>query len=404
MLRGELLASEPRRLAAIVMADVVGYSTHMSSDDTATFAAVKALENGLVLPGIADYGGRLVKTGGDSFLIEFESALAAVAFSIGLQLDLSAQNAKTAQGKNLQLRIGISVGENILDSSDDVFGNAVNIAARLHPLADPGGICIAQPVYDIVKQKLSDQFIDGGKQQLRGIPDSVNVWRWNGLEAAAARNVTATPRSIRFQQESRRRKRLAKDSHVDELTSRLKKELLKTTEEHPFNVFLCAPTLTERGKASVELSLKLKAALEAENFLVILGADEGLDDPRLTLGLTPQSNELEYISRSCNAVILVADSPSVFSELGLFSWHFVHKKGLLNKTRANTEFILLLDEKYKNSKSYIGEGPARALNGFGQVSYVDFKTFDFGDVLRRIRDRRGVMIVDRRGRPRTAAA
>lgn len=398
------MAPESRRLAAIVMADVVDYSTHMSSDDTATLAAVKDLQEKLVLPGISDFGGRLVKTGGDSFLIEFQSSISAVLFSINLQLALAAENAKTSQGKKLQLRIGVSIGDNIVDSSDDIFGNGVNIAARLQPLAAPGSVCIAQPVYDFVKQKFSDQFRDGGTPQLKGISDPINVWHWNGLEAAATNNLNATPKSIRFQQERRRGKRLAKDSHVDELTSRLKEELLKTTEEHPFNVFLCAPTLSERGKASVELSLKLKAALEAERFFVILGADEGLDDPRLTLGLTTQSNELEYISKSCNAVILVADSPAVFSELGLFSWHFVHKKGLLNKTRADTEFILLLDEKYKDSRSYIGEGPARSLNGFGQVSYVDFATFDFGDILRRIRDRRGVMIVDRRGRPRTAAA
>jgi hypothetical protein len=135
----------------------------------------------------------------------------------------------------------------------------------------------------------------------------------------------------------------------------------------------------------------------------VLGEDDGLSERRLAGDSTVQNNELRFISEICNAVIVVADSPGVFSELGLFSWHFVNRRGLLYGTRGDTEFILLLDKRFETTKSYLKEGPARSINAFGVVSYVDFATYDIEPVLTRVRDRRGVMIVDnRRGRPKAA--
>lgn len=168
------------------MADVVNYSMLMGDDDTGTLAAVKELQDTLIARGIADNNGRLVKTTGDGFLIEFGSALSAVLFSIGLQVDLAASNAKKREGKKLQLRIGINIGDNIVDEEQDVFGDGVNVASRLQNIADVGGICITQSTYDFIKSKLADQFREGAKESLKNIAQPVQVWHWPGLQDSEA--------------------------------------------------------------------------------------------------------------------------------------------------------------------------------------------------------------------------
>jgi hypothetical protein len=184
---------------------------------------------------------------------------------------------------------------------------------------------------------------------------------------------------------------------------RYEAEFVAVASETPFIVFLCGPNLTAK-KSSAKFRVRIKERLEQEGFEVILGEDDGLDNPRLRkIGINAQDNEVEFIRRSCNAVIIIADSVGAFCELGLFSWHFVHRDGVFKKEKKSPDVdcILLLQKKYRNDKSYLNQGPAAAVNGFGKVEFVDFSAYDGGSVIERLRSRRGVSTVDnRRGRPR----
>jgi hypothetical protein len=180
-------------------------------------------------------------------------------------------------------------------------------------------------------------------------------------------------------------------------------ELVAAASETPFIVFLCGPKLTANS-ASARFRARIKERLEQEKFEVILGEDEGLDNPILKgIGLNAQDNEIEFIRKSCNAVIIIADSVGAFCELGLFSWHFVHQDGAFKKEKRGPEIdcILLLKRTYRNHVSYLSQGPAAAVNGFGKVEFVNFSAYDGNSVVERLRYRRGVITVDnRRGRPR----
>jgi hypothetical protein len=110
-------------------------------------------------------------------------------------------------------------------------------------------------------------------------------------------------------------------------------ELVEAASDTAFVVFLCGPTLSDHTKPSANLRRKIKEGLEAARFDVILGEDDGLEEARLKVGLNAQDNELEFIRKSCNAVVLLADSVGSFCELGLFSWHFAHAAGVLSDTK-----------------------------------------------------------------------
>ena len=163
-----------RRLAAILAADLVGYSRLMGADEEGTLTRLNALRGDLVDPAIAKHRGRIVKTTGDGFLAEFASAVDAVNCAVSVQQALAAQ-----EGKNpLQLRIGINVGDVIFER-DDFFGDGVNIAARLEGIATPGGICISRTVWDHLGGKAVPGFRAGGSQTLKNIARPVEVWRWD---------------------------------------------------------------------------------------------------------------------------------------------------------------------------------------------------------------------------------
>lgn len=185
---------------------------------------------------------------------------------------------------------------------------------------------------------------------------------------------------------------------------RHKEELDAAAQSAPFIVFLCGPTLADKANVSAQYRARLKAALEAQHFEVVLGEDDGLEEARLKIGLNAQDNELEFISRFCNAVIIIADSVGAFCELGLFSWHFVHEDGRLKNDRR-TDCIVLVNARYQKDRSYLNEGPGAAVNGFGRLEFVDFAEHDVEPIVRRLKDRRAVITVDnRRGRPRKPAS
>ena len=151
-----------RRLAAIVSADVVGYSLLMGRDDSATLAGLKAHRRELIDPTIAEYGGRIVKTTGDGLLLEFSSVVDAVRSAVDVQRGMAERNAGVPPEKRIELRIGINVGDIIIDG-EDIFGDGVNVAARLEGLAEPGGICGSARVQEDAAGRLDLAFEDIGE-------------------------------------------------------------------------------------------------------------------------------------------------------------------------------------------------------------------------------------------------
>jgi adenylate cyclase len=165
-----------RRLAAIVSADVVGYSRLMGRDDSGTLAGLKAHRRELIDPKIAEYGGRIVKTTGDGLLLEFPSVVDAVRCAVDVQRGMAERNAAVPVDHRIEFRIGINVGDIIIDD-DDIFGNGVNVAARLQTLAEPGGVCVSRVVRDQVLDKLSFSFEDLGPRDIKNIARPVEVYR-----------------------------------------------------------------------------------------------------------------------------------------------------------------------------------------------------------------------------------
>jgi class 3 adenylate cyclase len=152
---GATLSTEhvERRLAAILAADVAGYSRLMGADEEGTLAELKTLRKTLVDPIIAAHRGRIVKTTGDGILIEFASAVGATRSAVEFQRSMAEQNAAVPQDQRIEFRIGIHVGDIIFDDND-IFGDGVNIAARLEGIAEPGGVCISDDAYRQVRGKV----------------------------------------------------------------------------------------------------------------------------------------------------------------------------------------------------------------------------------------------------------
>jgi TolB-like protein/class 3 adenylate cyclase len=165
-----------RRLAAVLAADVAGYSRLMGADEEGTLARLKAVRKTLVDPTIAEHRGRIVKTTGDGMLVEFASAVDAVRGALEVQRGTAEQNASTPQAQRIEFRIGIHVGDIILDGGD-IFGDSVNIAARLEAIAEPGGICISNDAYRQVRGKVDIGCDDIGPQFLKNIAEPVQAWR-----------------------------------------------------------------------------------------------------------------------------------------------------------------------------------------------------------------------------------
>jgi adenylate cyclase len=165
-----------RRLAAILAADVAGYSRLMGVDEEGVLARLKSARMSLVDPTVAAHRGRIVKTTGDGMLVEFASAVDATRCAIEMQHRLAEQNAAVPEVRRLEYRIGIHVGDIIVDEND-IFGDDVNIAARLEGIAEPGGICISADAYRHVHGKVPAQSVDGGVQQLKNISRQVRVYR-----------------------------------------------------------------------------------------------------------------------------------------------------------------------------------------------------------------------------------
>jgi class 3 adenylate cyclase/pimeloyl-ACP methyl ester carboxylesterase len=178
-----------RRLAAILAADVVGYSRLMGADEMGTHTSLKAHRRELIDSAIAKHSGRIVKTTGDGMLVEFASVVDAVSCAVFIQRGMVRRNAGIAEDKQIVFRIGINVGDIIIDG-DDIFGDGVNIAARLETLCEPGGVCISRTANDQIRDKLSLAFADLGEQAVKNISRAVGVF---GL---TARDIESLPASV----------------------------------------------------------------------------------------------------------------------------------------------------------------------------------------------------------------
>jgi adenylate cyclase len=181
-----------RRLAAIMAADIVGYSRLMGQDEAGTLARLKTLRRDLIDPRVAEHKGRIVKTSGDGILIEFNSVVGAVACAITVQTEMAERNASIPQDQRIEFRLGINLGDVIIDE-DDIHGDGVNVAARLEGLAEPGGICVSGVVNDQVQGRLEVELEDTGEQSLKNITRPVRVYRARLGKAADAVPAMALP-------------------------------------------------------------------------------------------------------------------------------------------------------------------------------------------------------------------
>jgi hypothetical protein len=174
----------------------------------------------------------------------------------------------------------------------------------------------------------------------------------------------------------------------DRVFIELRDDFVGVAVERPFRVFLCGPKIRGKNKTPAQmLRQRIRTASKKGGFHVVLGEDEGILNKEISrLGINAQDNELQFIDKSCDAIVIVADSPGSFCELGLFSWHFSSDR----EKYANKNCVVLIDIRFQKDKSYLNLGPAQAVLAFGAVEFVDFSTYKPKTVFERLNAQRGV--------------
>src|SRR6185295_4823928 len=180
-----------RRLAAILAADVVGYSRLMEQDESGTLASLKSRRKEVLEPLVARHQGRVFKVTGDGVLIDFGSAVNAVQCAIELQQGMAAANSNLPETRRIVWRIGVNLGDVIMEGSD-LYGEGINIAARLESIAEPGGIAVSGTAFDQVKNKIDVVLEDLGPRTLKNIAEAVRVYRVTGMPRVSVRPKAAT--------------------------------------------------------------------------------------------------------------------------------------------------------------------------------------------------------------------
>ena len=184
--------NETRKLAAILVADVVGYSRLAGADKDRTLARLRGLRSDLIDPAIAAHRGRIVKRTGDGSIIEFRSVVDAVRCAIELQSGLIERNAGVPEDRRIEFRVGIHVGDVVEESDGDLMGDGVNIAARLEAICQPGAVCLSEDAYRQVRQRLDLKVTDLGKTQLKNIAEPVHVYALEVGQPAEAKQAPST--------------------------------------------------------------------------------------------------------------------------------------------------------------------------------------------------------------------
>jgi len=182
--------AQTRRLAAILAADVVGYSRLMGEDEAGTAKAVREHRDAAT-PIVREFGVRLVKTMGDGVLLEFPSVVAAVECGIAIQKQMVERNAGVPEGKRIVYRMGVNLGD-VLIEGEDILGDGVNIAARLETIAEPGGICLSDDAYRQVRGRIEADFADLGEQSLKNIARPIRAY---ALKTGSAGSTLAPPKN-----------------------------------------------------------------------------------------------------------------------------------------------------------------------------------------------------------------
>jgi adenylate cyclase len=164
-----------RRLAAVLAADIAGYSRLMTADEEGTHRRLVSYRCEVFEPKVREHRGRIVKSTGDGALVEFASIVNAVRFAVEVQRLILARNAGLPQSRRIEYRIGVNLGD-VIVAADDIYGHGVNVAARLEALAPPGGICISAEAWRHVRGAIAAEFVDLGEQQLKNIADPAHVF------------------------------------------------------------------------------------------------------------------------------------------------------------------------------------------------------------------------------------
>ena len=239
-----------RRLAAIAVIDIAGYSRMMAADEEGTLAALRAHRSASD-PIIYNRGGRIVKTTGDGVLIEVPSVVEAVRASVELQALMVERNEALPEARRMQYRIGINLGDVIVEDDGDLYGDGVNIAARIEALADPGGICVSGSVYDQVGDRLDIQFEDLGHIDMKNIPEPIRVWKVRSDQAEpipetaspATPQVLATVAVLPFNN-------MSPDPEQEYFADGITEDLITTLSHYPeLRVIARNSTFAYKGKA-----------------------------------------------------------------------------------------------------------------------------------------------------------
>ena len=191
-----------RKLAAILVADVVGYSRLMGADEAGTLVALKKFRETIFDPAVAAHNGRIVKLIGDGTIVEFGSVVDAVNCALSVQRPSPSSPDAAVRQSTIVVRIGINLGDVIIEN-DDIYGDGVNIAARLETLAEPGGICISSIVHESVGNRIDVRFQDGGDISVKNIDRPVRVWKWHPNKTDVVANSSMPP--VQYQKSRHRR-------------------------------------------------------------------------------------------------------------------------------------------------------------------------------------------------------
>ena len=165
-----------RKIAAILVADIVGYGRLAAADEDRTLSRLRGLRSDLVDPAIDAHHGRIVKRTGDGIIVEFRSVVDAVRCAAEVQNGMAERNAGVPPERRIELRIGIHLGDVVEEADGDLMGDGVNIAARLESIAEPGGICLSEDAYRQVREKLKHEFVDLGEKALKNIAHPMRVY------------------------------------------------------------------------------------------------------------------------------------------------------------------------------------------------------------------------------------
>ena len=168
--------SETRKIAAILAADVVGFSRLAGADEDRTLARLRALRSDLIDPTIAVHHGRVFKRTGDGLIVEFRSVVDAVRCAIEVQHGMAERNAGVAPDKRIEFRIGVHLGDVVEEADGDLMGDGVNIAARLEGIAEAGGVCLSSAAYEQVRDRMKETFVDLGEKTLKNIVRPVRIY------------------------------------------------------------------------------------------------------------------------------------------------------------------------------------------------------------------------------------